>query len=289
MCDETTLADIERAEAAGGLSRRSFGAMSAAAALAAYGSEALAAGPALKEGFVSIPLDGGMADAFFVHPAKGKHPAVIMWPDIAGLREAKYQMARRLAAAGYAVLAVNQYWRSQKAPVLASFAEWRTPQGQARLQPMIQKISPESVTRDAAGYVAWLDKQAPVDVRRGIGTNGYCMGGPYTVRSAVAAPNRVRAAASFHGGGLVNDRPDSPHKLLGQTRARYLFAIARNDDAKAPGDKDALKAAAAAAKRPAEIEVYQGDHGWTVPDSPSYVAAEADRAFARMLALFAKL
>jgi len=289
MCDEFTLADVESAEAAGGISRRSFGLMGAAAALSAYGAEALAAGKPLVEGMVSIPTGDGTADAFFVHPATGRHPAIIMWPDIAGLRDAKKLMARRLAAAGYAVLVVNQYYRTAKAPVLESFAEWRTPAGQEKLKPMIAAINPEATTRDAAAFVKWLDTQKPVDRKRGIGSNGYCMGGPFTVRTAVAAPSRVRAAASFHGGGLVNDRPDSPHKLLAQTKASYLFAIAQNDDARSPGDKDALKAAAAAAGRPAEIEVYHGDHGWTVPDSPIYNQAEADRAWARMLALFAKL
>jgi len=289
MCDELTLADVERAEAAGGVSRRTFGLAGMAAALAAYGAEALAAGPALSEGMVSFPTPDGTCDAFFVHPAKGRHPAVIMWPDIAGLRDAKKVMARRLAAAGYAVLVVNQYYRTAKAPVLESFAEWRTPAGQEKLKPAIAAINPEATTRDGAAFVKWLDAQKAVDTRRGIGSNGYCMGGPFTVRSAVAAPSRVKAAASFHGGGLVSDRPDSPHKLLGATKASYLFAIAQNDDARSPGDKDALKAAAAAAGRPAEVEVYKGDHGWTVPDSPSYNQPEAERAWARMLALFAKL
>ncbi len=289
MCDENTLADIERSEAKSGMTRRDFGLIGTAAALSVYGAEALAAGPTLKEGTVAIPTADGTADAFFVHPAKGRHPAVILWPDIGGLREAKYAMARRLAAAGYAVLAVNQYYRSAKAPVLSSFAEWRTPAGQEKLKPMIAQVTPEAVSRDAAAFVAWLDRQAAVDTRRGIGSNGYCMGGPFTVRTAAAAPMRVKAAASFHGGGMVNDREDSPHKLLAKTNASYLIAIARNDDARAPADKDALKAAAAAAGRPAEIEVYQGDHGWTVPDSPVYNQAEADRAFARMLALYAKL
>lgn len=289
MCDESTNPGTDQAEAKTGLSRRDFAKVGAAAALAAYGSEALAAGPALKESTVSIPMGDGTGDAFFVHPAKGKYPAVILWPDIVGLRDAKYAMARRLAAAGYAVLAVNQYWRSTKAPILGTFAEWRTPAGQEKLAPMIARISPDSVVRDAAAYVAWLDKQAAVNTKRGIGSNGYCMGGPFTVRTAFAAPGRVKAAASFHGGGLVNDRPDSPHKLLEKTTASYLIAIAKNDDAKAPADKDVLKAAAAAAHRPAEIEVYGGDHGWTVPDTPAYNQAEADRAFARMLALYARL
>lgn len=286
MCDEIT--DFERTGPA--LTRRDLGLVGAATALSACAARTGAANPApLVERTVSIATPDGTADGFFVHPAKGRHPGVILWPDIAGLREAKMVMARRLSAEGYAVLVVNQYYRSAKAPVLASFAEWRTPEGQARLKPMIAAISPEGTERDGAAFVAWLDGQPAVDAKRGIGTSGYCMGGPFTVRTAHAVPGRVRAAASFHGGGLVTDRQDSPHRLLEATRASYLFAIARNDDAKVPADKDALKAAAAAAGRPAEIEVYPAEHGWTVPDSPVYAPAEADRAFARMLALFASL
>jgi len=289
MCDEFTETAAEAALAGGGLTRRDFAAMGAAGAamLAWSGTAAAAAG--LTERTVQVPTPDGTCDAFFVHPAKGAHPGVILWPDIAGLREAKQVMARRLAAEGYAVLVVNQYYRGAKAPVLASFAEWRTPEGQAKITPLRQALTAEAVTRDGKAYAAWLDGQAAVDKRRKIGTQGYCMGGPFTVRTAFAAPDRVGAAASFHGGGLVGDAADSPAKLLDKTKASYLFAIARNDDARAPGDKDALRSAADAAKRPAEIEVYPADHGWCVPDSPVYDAAQADRAWGRLLALYAKL
>jgi carboxymethylenebutenolidase len=171
--------------------------------------------------------------------------------------------------------------------VLASFAEWRTPEGRARLQPMIAAITPEATTRDAAAFVRWLDRQRAVDKRRKIGSSGYCMGGPFTVRTAAAAPGRVGAAASFHGANLVNDRPDSPHRLLASTGAAYLFAIARNDDARTPTDKDTLRVAAQAAGRPAEVEVYAADHGWCTIDAPVYDQAEAERAWGRMLAMFA--
>ncbi|MCW1404031.1 dienelactone hydrolase family protein [Novosphingobium sp. MW5] len=290
MCDDFTLeADLKAEKVA--LSRRKFGMMGGAAVVSAGVAPSVLAkgGMALKESMVEVPTPAGICDAFFVHPAKGKHPGIIFWPDIGGLREAKMQMARRLAAQGYAVLAVNQYYRGAKAPVLASFAEWRTPEGQAKLKPLIATVTPEGVSLDSKVFVAWLDRNAAVDRKRGIGSEGYCMGGPFTVRTAAANPGRVRAAASFHGGGLVGDKPDSPSKLLAKTKASYLFAIAKNDDARAPKDKDALKEAAAKAGRPAEIEVYAGDHGWTVPDSPVYNKAEADRAFARLLALYKKL
>lgn len=291
MCDELTPAELRAAA----VSRRDFtlagtvAVLTACSGTGANGAGAKSAAAGVTETAVSVATPDGMADAVFFHPARGKHPGVVMWPDIAGIRDANKAMARRLAAAGYAVLLVNQYYRSARAPVLASFAEWRTPEGQARLKPMIAAITPAGTTRDAAAFVAWLDRQAAVDTGRGIGANGYCMGGPFAVRTAVAAPQRVRAAASLHGAALVGDAPDSPSKLLGATKAAFLFAIARNDDARAPGDKDALKAAAAAAGRQAQVEVYPADHGWTVPDSPVYNEAEAERAWGRMLALFAKL
>lgn len=287
MCDDSTFEAEQEAVRRAGLSRRAFGMAGAVTALGAALPAGAEAG--LSEAVVAIPTPDGTADAVFVHPVKGRHPAVVMWPDIAGIREANRQMARRLAAAGYAVLLVNQYYRGAKAPVLADFAAWRTPEGQERLKPLIAAITPAGTVRDGVAFVAWLDQQAAVDPRRGIGTCGYCMGGPFAVRTAAAAPARVRAAASFHGAGLVTDAPDSPHRLLAQTRARYLFAIARNDDARAPADKDTLKAAARAAGRPAEIAVYAADHGWTVPDTPIYDKAEAERAWARLLALFATL
>lgn len=291
MCDDLTQPAEDEALARKGLSRRDFAALGTAAAIVACsGGDGEAKGSAaLAERTVSVPTPDGTADAFLVHPAKGAHPGVVFWPDIAGLREAKKVMARRLAAQGYAVLVVNQYYRNAPAPLFASFAEWRTPEGQAKVGPLRAALTPEAVARDGAAYAAFLDTLPEVDKRRGIGTQGYCMGGPFTVRTAAAAPARVKAAASFHGGGLVSDEANSPHRLLAATQAAFLFAIARNDDAKAPADKDTLRQAAEAAKRPAEIEVYAADHGWCVPDSPVYDQAEADRAFARLLALYAKL
>lgn len=237
---------------------------------------------------VSVTTPDGTCDAWFVAPTSGKHPAVILWPDIAGLRPAYQTMAARLAGAGYAVLAVNHYYRGARAPVLESLVAWRTPEGQAKLKPLIAAINPAATTRDATAFVAWLDRQSEVDTTRRIGTCGFCMGGPYTVRTAAAVPARVGAAASFHGAALVD--PDagamSPDKLLAKTQAAFLFAIAANDDARDPGDKTVLKAAAAAAGRPAEIEVYPAQHGWCTIDAPIYDEAQAEKAYARMLALF---
>jgi carboxymethylenebutenolidase len=229
-------------------------------------------------------------DAFFVRPAQGRHPAVLTWPDIAGLREAFEVMARRLAAQGYAVLVVNPYYRAAAAPQFSDFADFRTRGGFESVGPWRAALTADAIRADATAAVAWLDRRQEVDTTRGIGTHGYCMGGPFTVWTAAAVPGRVRAAASLHGGGLVkpND-PQSPHNLLKQTQARYLFAIAEDDDEKAPEVKTALREAAASAGRKAEVEVYPAAHGWTVVDSPAYDAAEAERAWARMSAMFEAL
>lgn len=291
MCDEIDAREFEGLSSASGLSRRDFAALGAASVIAGCAGTVTQAanGGELRERMVEITTKDGVADAFFVHPAKGTHPGIVMWPDIAGLREAKKIMARRLAAAGYAVLCVNQYYRGGPAPVMQSFAEYRTPEGAARIKPLRDALTPQAITRDGAAYVGFLDGDAAVDKARRIGSNGYCMGGPFTMRTAAAAPARVGAAASFHGAGLVTPQPDSPHLLIARSQASYLFAVARNDDAKEPAAKDTLRKAASAVNRPAEIEVYAADHGWCVPDSPAYDPVEADRAWARMMVLFATL
>ena len=283
MCEESDLEQF----AAHGLSRRAFAATGALAGLAACTSMEPGA-PALTEQMVSIPTPDGTMDAFFVHPAKPA-PAVILWPDIAGLREVKKVMARRLAGSGYAVLVANPYYRDVAAPQFADFADFTAKNGFAKVTPWRTKgTAPAAIERDAKALVAWLDGQRAVDTKRGIGNQGYCMGGAYTIYSAAAVPGRVTAAASFHGGGLVTDKPDSPHRKL-QRGAHYLIAIAQNDDAKQPEAQTMLRQAAAAAGADAEIEVYPADHGWCVPDSPVYDQVQAERAWSRLLALYAKL
>ncbi len=288
MCDEQTITEQDAALAGRGLTRREFAAMGSALAIAGCAGTANGGTDTaeLIERTVEITTEDGVADAWFVHPAGGAFPGVILWPDIAGLREVKKIMARSLAASGYAVLVVNQYYRSQPAPVMESFADFMEPGGREKVMGYRELLTPDAVTRDAKAYVAFLDSQDAVDKERGIGSQGYCMGGPFTVRTAAAVPDRVKAAASFHGGGLVTDEPDSPHNLLAKTQAAYLIAIARNDDQRAPDDKDVFAKAADEAGVKAEIEVYAGDHGWCVADSPVYDPNEADRAWQRLLALY---
>jgi carboxymethylenebutenolidase len=293
MCDDFTSQSDDANLARRGLTRREFAALGATAALASCASSAgssssLADGD-LTEGMVEIDTADGTADAFFVHPKKGSYPAVIMWPDVAGLREAKKAMARTLAKEGYSVLVVNPYYRGAASPILETFAEFRTAEGRAKISPLRKALTPDAITRDARAYVAFLDAQSSVDTQRGIGSNGYCMGGSFSVRSAAAVPDRVTAAASFHGGGLATDAPDSPHRLIEATQAAFLFAIGQNDDERDASAKDKLRTAADAAGRSAEVEVYPADHGWCVPDSPAFDAEAADRAWRRMLELYATL
>lgn len=284
MCDDAQLDEFARKDAATGLTRRGFAATGAVAGLAACTSMDGAAGAGLTERMVTVPSADGPMDAFFVHPARPA-PAVILWPDIAGLREAKKAMARRLAADGYAVIVPNPYFRDTPAVQFTNFADFVAQKGFEKVAPWRGKVSPDTIARDARALVAWLDAQDAVDTRKGIGNQGYCMTGGYTIHSAAAVPDRIKAAASFHGGGLVTDKPNSPHRLL-HADAGYLIAIARDDDAKQPAAKTELRAAADSARTFAEIEVYPADHGWCVLDSPAYDAVQADRAWGRLIALY---
>lgn len=295
MCDEVTEAENAAFAAGEHLSRRRFNALGAGAAAAAVlpgcasakDSDKNAAGPATREREVAVKTADGSADGFFVHPAQGRHPAVLIWPDVAGLREAYRNIARRLAQSGFAVLAINHYYRSSPAPIVGKFEEWRTPAGQAKIGPMRAALTPVAILRDATALVGWLDAQPQVDTARAIGSSGYCMTGSYTIRAAAAVPSRVKAAASFHGGGLVDATPDSPHLLIPKAKAAFYFGVADNDDKQQPESKDILKKTLAEAKRPGVVTVYTGaQHGWCMTDFPVYNAPSAEIAWANMLATY---
>jgi carboxymethylenebutenolidase len=239
---------------------------------------------AVTESDVSVTTPDGTADCYFVHPVAGTAPAVLVWPDIFGLRPAMRQMGKRLAESGYSVLVVNPFYRVKPAPT----AEAGTKTEIKQLMPLAQGLNEATHVTDARAFVAWLDRQPSVARNRMIGTQGYCMGGPIAFRTAAALPDRVGAVASFHGGGLVTDAPNSPHLQAVKSRAQFLIAIAENDDARAPTHKDVLRDTFAAAGRPAEIEVYAGAHGWCPPDSQVYNEPQAERAWGRLLALYEK-
>ncbi len=289
MCDEHTAEDNDRFLGIAHPSRRQFGMMTGVAGLMAM--MPLPANAAeIKGRDVIIETPDGKADAYFVAPATGKHPGVLVWPDIMGLRPAFRQMAERLAQSGYAVLVVNQFYRSTTAPFLKPGESFDQPAVRAKIMPFVQKLSSEGTVSDASVFTKFIDAQPEVDTTRGLASTGYCMGGPMVFRTVAARPDRYRAGGTFHGGGLVSDKPDSPHLLVPQMKASFLIAIAANDDQRAPTDKDVLKKAFADAKLPAEIEVYQGTmHGWCPPDSRVYNQAQAERAWGRQLALFGQV
>ncbi len=284
MCDQDHFDDDKRDfEARGMVTRRQFGALLGAGVAMMLPRVANAA--PVTESEVTVTTPDGTADCYFVHPATGTAPAVLIWPDIFGLRPAFRQMGKRLAESGYSVLVVNPFYRVKKAPTASNGAATPIPE----LRPLMAALNETTQMTDAKAFIAWLDRQPSVAKNKKVGTQGYCMGGPIAFRTAAAVPDRVGAVASFHGGGLVIPQPNSPHLQASKTRAQFLIQIADNDDQRAPDEKNVLKATFAEAKLPAEIEVYTGSaHGWCPPDSGVYNEPAAEKAWARLLVLYSK-
>ncbi|MEQ1910443.1 MAG: dienelactone hydrolase family protein [Vicinamibacterales bacterium] len=284
MCDQDHFdEDQQDFEARGLVTRRQFGALLGAGMVMML--PRVVGAVAVTESDVSITTPDGTADCFFVHPATGTAPGVLMWPDIFGRRPAFHQMAKRLAESGYSVLVVNPFYRVKKAPTADAGSATPIPQ----LMPLAQGLNETTHMTDAKAFIGWLDGQSSVAKNRKIGTQGYCMGGPIAFRTAAAVPDRVGAVASFHGGGLVTDAANSPLLQAAKTKAQFLVAIATNDDTRSPNEKTVLKDTFAKANLPAEIEVYTGAaHGWCPPDSGVYNEPQAEKAWSRLLALYGK-
>jgi carboxymethylenebutenolidase len=284
MCDQNHFENDRREyEALGAVTRKQFGVILGAGMAMMLPRAANAV--TVTESEVSVTTPDGAADCYFVHPASGAAPGVLVWPDIFGLRPALRQMGKRLAESGYSVLVVNPFYRTKKAPT----AEAGSATPIQQVMPLAQGLNETTHMTDAKAFIAWLDGQGQVARNRKMGTQGYCMGGPIALRTAAAVPDRVGAVASFHGGGLVTNMPNSPHLQASKTKAQFLIAIAANDDARSPKDKDTLKETFAKANLPAEIEVYTGAaHGWCPPDSQVYNEPQAERAWSRLLALYGK-
>ena len=284
MCDQDHFEkDRQVYETRGLVTRKQFGVLLGAGVSMLLPRAADAA--EVTESDVNVNTPDGSADCYFVHPSSGKSPAVLVWPDIFGLRPAFRKMGKRLAESGYAVLVVNPFYRVKKAPTAESGAATSID----NVRPLAQGLNETTHMTDAKAFIAWLDRQSSVAVNRKVGTQGYCMGGPIAFRTAAAVPDRVGAVASFHGGGLVTDNPDSPHLQAAKSKAQFLIAIAENDDARSPNDKTVLKETFAKANLPAEIEVYAGAaHGWCPPDSRVYNEPQAEKAWSRLLVLYGK-
>jgi carboxymethylenebutenolidase len=283
MCDQDHFEnDRQEYEARGLVTRKQFGMMLGAGV--AMMLPKIANAVAVTESDVNVKTPDGVADCYFVHPSSGTAAGVLVWPDIFGLRPAFRHMGKRLAESGYSVLVVNPFYRVKKAPTAE--AGGATPIQQ--VMPLAQGLNETTHMTDAKAFIGWLDGQSPVARNRKVGTQGYCMGGPIAFRTAAAVPDRLGAVASFHGGGLVTAAPNSPHLQAAKSEAQFLIAIAENDDSRSPKDKDTLKETFAKANLPAEIEVYSGAaHGWCPPDSQFYNEAQAEKAWGRLLALYA--
>ena len=283
MCDQDHFDDdLKEFEARGMVTRRQFGVLLGAGIAMMLPQVANAV--AVTEMDVTIKTPDGTADCYFVHPATGTAPGVLIWPDIFGLRPAFRTMGKRLAESGYSVLVVNPFYRKQPAPTASKGAA--TPI--AEVLPLAQALNETTHMTDAKAFVAWLDQQASVAKNRKVGTQGYCMGGPMAFRTAAAVPDRVGAVASFHGGGLVTDMPNSPHLQASKTKAQFLVAIAQSDDTPRPTEKTVMKETFEKAKLSADIEVYAAMHGWCPPDSTVYNEQLAEKAWGKLLALYGK-
>ncbi|SDZ91426.1 dienelactone hydrolase family protein [Microbulbifer marinus] len=290
MCDDQTNKDAEAYFRSRGMSRRDFGKVGLGAALAMM-LPVSAQAQDVVEANVMVETPDGEADCYFVHPAKGRHAAVIMWPDIFGMRPAFRQMGKRLAQSGYAVLVVNPYYRTMKGQLVPNDVDVIDPELKQKIFPRAREqartLSPQTCVTDGRAFVKFLDQQPAVAADRPVGTMGYCMTGSYTFRLAADMPERIGAGASFHGGGLVTDKPDSPHLLIPKIKAGFLVAIAENDDERDPEAKTVLRKAFDSAGVTADVEVYEGTlHGWCPPDSAVYNEAQAERAWREALTLF---
>lgn len=287
MCDEDTQKDVEEyLKRHPEMTRRDFTRLATGAGLAMM-LPPVAHAQGISERDVEIQTADGVADCHFAHPSGGATAAVLVWPDILALRPAFREMGRRLARSGYAVLTVNPFYRDARSPVVGRGASFGQPETRNIVLPMARNLNAETHFSDARAFVGWLDRQSEVDTSRGIGTTGYCMGGPMVMRTVAAVPDRLAAGATFHGGGLATSNADSPHLLIPQTRAQMLHCVAENDDQNDPQAKVTLREAYAAAGIPAEIEVYEDAmHGWCAIDSQVYHQAQAERAWSRLLNLF---
>jgi carboxymethylenebutenolidase len=287
MCDQDDLNAMDELRRHNELSRRQFGALTLGGGLTALLPH-IAGALDVVEKDLEIKTPDGTADAYFVHPSTGSYPGVLVWTDIFGLRPAFKMMGKRLAESGYSVLVPNPFYRQKRAPILPENSPGMADPGvRQTLMGLMGALTPEGEVSDSKAFAAFLDNQPSVNKKRKMGVTGYCMGGPITMRAAAALPDRIGAGASFHGGGLTSDKPDSPHLLVPKMKARYLIAIAESDDMKDPTSKTLLREAFDKAKLPAEIEVYAGTmHGWCPPDSQVYNMDQAEKAWGRLLALF---
>jgi carboxymethylenebutenolidase len=241
---------------------------------------------------VDIPTPDGVADAYLTHPAdSGPHPGVLLYMDAFGLRPHLRSMADRLAAAGYVVLVPNVVYRAGRAPVV-ELPEFIDPAARPEifqaLRPAMQTLTPERAMSDAAAYLDWL-AASPLTTDGPVGLTGYCMGAGLALRTAGTYPDRVAAAAGFHGAYLATDAPDSPHLVAGAITAEMYFGHADQDHTNPAEQIDRLDKALSEAGVQHRGETYAGaQHGFTQADTSMYSEQAAERHWAALLDLFAR-
>jgi len=240
----------------------------------------------MAEKAIDIKTQDGTADSHIFYPdGPGSWPAVIFYMDGLGIRPEIQDMARRLASNGYVVLQPNLYYRNGRAPLFdpkTIFEEANRP----KLFALVGSLTRDAITRDTTAYLDFLSRQRQVKGSK-VGAVGYCMGGALVLHAAAAFPDRIAAGASFHGGNLASDQPDSPHLGAPKIRARLYFGLAEVDEWLPPEQVERLKAAFDKAGTDYRAEVYPGaSHGWTVPGLPIYQRDGAERHWDRLLSLF---
>ncbi|TSD97251.1 dienelactone hydrolase family protein [Skermania sp. ID1734] len=241
---------------------------------------------------VNIQTPDGTCDAYFARPeADGRYPAILFYMDAFGLRPTIADMVTHLAGNGYCVLAPNVFYRNGPAPVIDMpdmSVEGARQKFFAAVMPMMRRITPERAVRDAGAYLDFLANNESVAGDR-FGATGYCMGGVLAMRTAAAYPDRIVAAASFHGGRLATDSDDSPHRLASDIRAELYFAHAENDQSMNGAAIARLEQALTEAGVPYRSEVYPGtQHGFTMADTPVFDADALARHWENLFDLFGR-
>lgn len=236
---------------------------------------------------VSIETPDGTCDASLHTPeGAGPWPAVIMYPDAGGVRDTFHSMAQRLADIGYAVLLPNFYYRHGEVAPFQMETVFSDPSERERLMGLVTSVTKDMGTRDAEAMLAFLAEQPEVADTK-VGTTGYCMGGGLSLNAAGQFPDRVGAAASFHGGNIASTAPDSPHLLAGAMAANVYIAGAENDASFDDEQFERMSTALTDAGVDHTLVTYPAAHGFAVPDNPTYDEAAAERHWEAMEKLYA--
>src|SRR5215469_564731 len=242
----------------------------------------------MKEIDLQLQMPGGTADAVLFTPDTPQPlPGVLHIPDIGSVRDTHRKMARRLAQEGYVVLMPNTFYRTSRPPVFTFERKPGDPRVAERMKELLAPLTPQAQEQDFAAYIDFLASQPSVQSNK-LGAVGYCIGGGFALRTSAVRPEKVRAVASFHGGGLykAND-PASPHLVLPRVKAQLYFGHADQDQSMTEEDITHFEAALKAWGGKYQSETYHGArHGWTVPDSPVYNEPEAERAYKKLTELF---